>query len=402
MKKTDIIIIGAGLSGLSCALKVQKAGKEYLLIDKADNIGGRVRSTFENEFIFDHGFQVYNTAYNYGKSILNYKDLHLCSFKPGAKIYHNSKFKIISDPFRDINQLYNTLISNISTLSDKLKILKMKFQLSNYHFSKEIENNQTTIDYLYDYGYSEDFIENFFRPFFGGVFLEKKLITSANFFKFVFSKFNSGIACIPKEGMQKIPDQIYQKLEPNCVILNTNIRTIKDNILVSKKGEKFKANKIIFSSNSQDVITKKKIEYNSVLCYYFVSNNIVEESDYIYLFPNEDLINNISILSSISNAYAPKDNTLFSVSIIGYHNNPEKIIKNLQNRLSIIFGCKPESYEYLKCFRITKGTLKQKSDYIFYNSKSINNYIISGEQTTNGSIDGAIESGLITAEKILN
>ena len=65
---------------------------------------------------------------------------------------------------------------------------------------------------------SKNFIENFFNPFFGGVFLEKKLNTSAKFFKFVFSQFNNGTVCVPKEGMQKIPNQIYKKLKP--IILN--------------------------------------------------------------------------------------------------------------------------------------------------------------------------------------
>ena len=402
MKKTDIIIIGAGLSGLTCALRIQESGRNYLLIDKSDNIGGRVRSTYEGGFIFDHGFQVYNTAYNYGCEVLDYENLKFCSFKPGAKIYLNSKFEIISDPFKDIINFPKMVFSNISNFSDKIKILKMKFQLNNYEFHNDLSEDCTTIDYLERFGFSEYFIESFFRPFFGGVFLEKKLNTSAKFFKFVFSKFNSGTICLPEKGMQKIPDQLYKKLDEKSVLLNTDIKSVRDNILETKNGEKFQGKKIILCSYAQDIISNKNLEYNTVLCYYFASNKSIEDSNYIYLFPEEKLINNIAILSSISDSYSPKGITLFSITVIGYLGDPEKIINDLQDRLSVIFKFKSGDFEYLKHFKIFKGTMKQNKNYIFNNLNQIKDYVISGEQTTNGSIDGAIKSGLIAARKILN
>jgi protoporphyrinogen oxidase len=39
MKKTDTLIIGAGLSGLSAAYKLQ-GKKDYLLIEKENIVGG--------------------------------------------------------------------------------------------------------------------------------------------------------------------------------------------------------------------------------------------------------------------------------------------------------------------------------------------------------------------------
>ena len=238
MKKIDNIIIGAGISGLTIALKLKEAGEEFIILEAEGYVGGSIRSTFENGYIFDHGFQVYNTAYKFGKVILDYEKLKLCNFKPGAKIYQDSKFQTISDPLRDFGKLFETLISPVSNLSDKLKILQLKIKLRNYDLSKDDGLDCTTFDFLNNYGFSKYFIENFFNPFFGGVFLEKKLNTSAKFFKFVFSQFNNGTVCVPKEGMQKIPNQIYKKLEEHSVILNARIISIHDKVLETNQGEK--------------------------------------------------------------------------------------------------------------------------------------------------------------------
>lgn len=126
MIKTEFIIVGAGLSGLTCAMELQRNHKDYILIDGLDRVGGRVGSIKDNGFILDLGFQVYNTAYSFGNKVLDIEQLDFCSFKPGAAIYDGFKFRILSDPFRDPEQLFSNIFSNISKLSDKIRVLTLK------------------------------------------------------------------------------------------------------------------------------------------------------------------------------------------------------------------------------------------------------------------------------------
>ena len=58
----DNVIVGAGPSGLACAIQCQKNNKPFLLIEKNNRVGGRLGSFNENGYIYDLGFQVYNTA----------------------------------------------------------------------------------------------------------------------------------------------------------------------------------------------------------------------------------------------------------------------------------------------------------------------------------------------------
>ena len=127
-RKTDVIIVGAGLAGLTCAIKCKDLGREFLLLEKSQRIGGRVGSIKEDGYIFDLGFQVYNTAYHYTNSIID-GDLQLKSFSPGAAIYNADTFEIISDPTRDLKQVFQTIFSSIASMTDKLRILKLKLLL---------------------------------------------------------------------------------------------------------------------------------------------------------------------------------------------------------------------------------------------------------------------------------
>jgi len=82
MPSPDVVIVGAGVAGLSCALTLQGAGKKFLLIDAADDVGGRVRSHKIGDYVLDRGFQVLLTAYPTCRKLLDYDKLNLGEFHP--------------------------------------------------------------------------------------------------------------------------------------------------------------------------------------------------------------------------------------------------------------------------------------------------------------------------------
>lgn len=53
----DVVIIGAGISGLAAARAADSAGQHVLVIDKGRRIGGRVSTRRADNFTFNHGAQ---------------------------------------------------------------------------------------------------------------------------------------------------------------------------------------------------------------------------------------------------------------------------------------------------------------------------------------------------------
>ena len=55
MQERDTVIIGAGLTGLSTAFNLKKAGHDVLVLEKQDRIGGQIRTYNEDGFTFESG-----------------------------------------------------------------------------------------------------------------------------------------------------------------------------------------------------------------------------------------------------------------------------------------------------------------------------------------------------------
>lgn len=55
MQETDIVIIGAGLTGLSTAFNLKNAGRDVLVLEKQHRIGGQIRTYSDEGFTFESG-----------------------------------------------------------------------------------------------------------------------------------------------------------------------------------------------------------------------------------------------------------------------------------------------------------------------------------------------------------
>ena len=389
----DIIIVGAGMAGLACAQKCSESNQDFLLIEKSDRIGGRVGSLKNDGFVFDIGFQVYNTAYEVTNKLLRNNLDDFLPFLPGAKIISGKNSTIISDPMRNFSKVFHTIFSSAGSFKDKIKILTLKYQLSNYSIDFDENVDMSTVDFLKQYGFSDKIINNFFHPFFSGIFLEDKLDTSSKFFKYVFSNFNKGLAVIPKDGMQEIPNKIFSNARPDFLSNREVTKILPKNNLQLNNGDIISFKKLVLTNESCGLVNQYDIKYNSVTTVYVSTELSFRDSRYIHLFPQDELINNVAFVSSVSPGYAPLNKTLISISIIVKGQQVE-LEQTIKQKMSAYFGGVSSDYTIEKIMKTKKATINQPPGFFQPKTTALDSIILAGDHVTNGSIEGAVISGI--------
>ena len=70
MQATDVLIIGAGISGLLCATELRKADKSVRILDKGRGLGGRMATRRMAGGRLDHGAQILRCAIRASRHML--------------------------------------------------------------------------------------------------------------------------------------------------------------------------------------------------------------------------------------------------------------------------------------------------------------------------------------------
>ena len=358
--KTDVIIIGAGMSGLTAAVYLTKQGKSVQIFEASDSVGGRIKTENYNGFLLDHGFQVLLTAYPECLKLLDYNALDLKPFLPGATVlYENGQFEI-ADPFRRPKALFSTIFAPVGSLKDKANTFFLKNKLVGSSVEKLFDKKEvSTLEQLQKYGFSQKIIGRFYKPFFSGIFLENELKTSSRMFDFIMKMFSEGDAAIPAKGMQQIPNQLAAMLPENCIHFNAKVSKIEGTTIFLTYNLQFEAENIIIATEATGIISdyKPNVEKasQSVTTIYFEAEIAPTNQAIVVLNASENKksANNLVVLTNVSKEYAPDGKVLIAVSYNGIASIIDAdLAKNMQEELSFWYGSQVADWRFLKAFQI--------------------------------------------------
>ena len=96
----NVIVVGAGLSGLIAARSLHRAGCGVIVLEAKDAVGGRIQTDKVDGFLLDHGFQVFLTAYETARKELDVEQLQLGRFPAGALVQYQGRRYRVCDPIR--------------------------------------------------------------------------------------------------------------------------------------------------------------------------------------------------------------------------------------------------------------------------------------------------------------
>ncbi len=403
MSSDKVLIIGAGLAGLTCANWLDRKGVEFTIVEGSESVGGRVKTDREDGFLLDRGFQIFLTAYPEAKRVLDYSALKFKSFFPGALVRSGDKFHRLADPVRQPLELVPTLLSPIGNVSDKMLVASLRAGLLPMH-----EKGDTTMTALKQSGFSENMINEFFRPFFGGIFLEQDLETSSTMFEFLFKIFANGDNVIPSGGMQSIPEQIASRLPSGCIQFSRKVESVNGNSVKFADGESRQYKAVVIACEEPEYrrLTGQsdRVDFRSQTCLYYSSERPPFEEPLLVLNGEKSgIVNNFCVPSNVSATYAPEGQSLMSVSIVGEPKmSDEQVDEAVRSHLSSWYGKQVSAWRHLRTYRVKYALPSQSPKDLAGVDKNYDTPPLfnCGDYKETGSINGAMASGRKVAEAI--
>ena len=373
----DCIVIGAGLAGITAARDLESTGKNVLLIEASDDVGGRLRSDRVDGFILDRGFQVINPKYPQIKR---------------SKLIKELDFKFISGKIHlaDLDLMVGyapgSLSQKIGPTNEKIKFLNF-LTLSKPSNSQAFGDFTTAFPTLY---------AKVLKPFLSGVFLTDPQLIAADVVQEIVRSLAKSLPGVPANGVGEFSKALAKPLKN--VHFNEKVIKIEQGSVFTTKGQ-YEARFIVIATDGQNANNlmglNKECKMSASYTFYFALDKQFELMSSLQISTQAKVVNTIA-MSKVSQNYAPKDKNLISVTSLQPLSEDE-----FRQEVSKLWRIPAEKFEYIHHYAITQslpfhGPGKSRTENLFVKD----GLFVVGDHMSAPSQEGAMRTGAAVALKI--
>ncbi len=405
-----VAIVGGGLSGLSCALHLDRCGVATEIFESAESCGGRVGTDRCDGFLLDRGLHVFWPGGEEAQRTFDYEELHLRPFADGVKVRMGGKVRHFVDPMRHPFLALGEAFSPVGSLGDLWRFLRLRQKISH----KSVEDillwpEMSIRDYLRVYGFSEQFQRCFFRPFVGGAFFDLSLDTSSRMLEWLMKLMGAGVAALPARGMGALADQILAKLRHCRVHVGCAVASLDGAGVVLASGERLSPLATVVATDGptgqrllgRTVSTRSR---GGAWLYFAARKAPYEEAMAVLNGEGFGPVNLFCPVTNVAPSYSEgAGGVLLAVEVVDrswvYHSDlPRAVVEQLKGW----FGREVESWRFLRHYAVRHALLDMSPPVMdtLLPVRLGGGVYGCGELCMGGSVEGALLSGRRAAEAV--
>ena len=406
-RDVDVVVVGAGLAGLTAARSLQQRGRTCIVLEASDGVGGRVRTDIVDGFRLDRGFQVVLTAYPELHRLLDVPALDLRSFDPGAMVRIGTRFHRVGDPLRMPSRMIDSAIAPVGSPLDKARLARLLLRLRRADPLELLQApDMQTIDALRSDGFSERMIDRFFRPLIGGIQLDPALSASRRMFDTIMRCLAVGNSAVPARGMQEIPAQIADGLRHETLHLNTPVADVTPNRVITVDGRTVSARCVVVATDgpaAARLLGLEPVASRPVACVWFAAPTPPLRDRLIVLdaMASGPALN-VAIMTNVSPDYGPGDGRALIAAACPATDRTD-LEPSVRAQLRAWWGPTVDTWTHLRTNSIAHGQPDQLPPFRPKQRQSLGDGLfVCGDHRDTPSIQGALFSGSRCADAVLS
>ena len=413
IERCEVIVVGAGLAGLTAARELRRAGRSVVVLEASDGLGGRVRTDRVDGHLVDRGFQVLFPAYPAYRRQLRRDGPTLARVPPSAVLRDGrGPVEVVGDPLRDpavrralpsLRSLGRRDLARLGRLAVEVVAAPPQASLAG--------PDEPAHAFLRRRGFSESALTRFFVPFFGGVFLDRELRTSARLLRYVLRMLIVGGAARPVGGMERIPEALARGTDVRTGRRVTRLEADGEGVTVAVAGgERLAAGDVAVATDPPEAARLARVGVppgarGAIYLAFSAAAGIDDEPRLI--LGDGDPVNDACWLSNGDPTLAPAGRALLSVTVLEAadpEGDDEALTARVRTTLRGWYGARASELELLRLTRIPYAQFAQPpgiGGLLASVRTPLPRVWLASEATRGCSIQGAMEGGEQAAAAIL-
>ena len=387
-QELPVVVVGAGLAGLSAALTLQEAGIRVKVLESGGRVGGRVQTDEVNGFHLDRGFQLINASYPELKRLRVVDELDFVYAPRAVDVAIDQRIVRLGDPRKYI---FSTFARGAGSFGEKISFLKYLLSRSAHGQSVASELRAAGCGSLY---------ERVLRPFLTGVFLADPSLVDAETGRSIIKSFISGKPGLPASGAGRLTQILATRVKD--IECGVQVNSIDGLSLLTSSGV-VNARAIVIATDqttAAQILDIDEVGQSASCTTWYHSTSDPNKFDAVLRvdgLSRGPVVNSIAMSRLIPTA-SSAGATLFSSTTVAHASESE-----VRRHLAIIWGVDTAGWEFVAKYEIKNALpLTSPGESLIPSLQLAPGVWRAGDYLSAPSQNGALACGRLAALEVIN
>ncbi|MBK7721629.1 MAG: FAD-dependent oxidoreductase [Austwickia sp.] len=411
----DVVIVGAGLSGLRCAVRLEELGHQVVVVEAEQTVGGRLRTDLIDGFRTDHGFAVILPAYPALAACVDLDALDLRSFGAGVLVRRYNGLKVLADPAREPQWLLRSLRSGYLD-PVQLAAAARWYAPVLTGVRRVLQSPDVTLGKSFDdAGFTGALRREVVDVFFAGVLGDSYGATSANYVRVLAKMFATSTPGLPAAGMVALAQQLADRIT-GAIRLGERVERLEDGaaatpeIAVHTTGGTLRARRVVVAGSPQsipDLTGLPAPDTRGLITWWFEADEAPHPLPLLAVDGRRSdptppgPVWNAAVVSNAVPSYAPSGRHLVQATTVLDRPDGQAPEPDVRRHLAEIYGCPTRDWRVISRYEIPHALPFSPPPLTPRRPVDLGaGRFVCGDHRDTSSIQGALVSGQRTAAAV--
>ncbi|QKW00093.1 NAD(P)/FAD-dependent oxidoreductase [Streptomyces sp. NA02536] len=440
--QADVVVVGAGVAGLSAARRLTSAGVTTLVLEAAHEVGGRMTTEKVDGFRLDRIGQLLSTAYPelragtgiegpvlrpFAPGVLLHSDgrHHRAGVQPGARGARSARGALhavralasaprpgggprrpVAVPGRQVSAPRSRTGAPLGTAVDQARLGAAFSKLAGTPVERLLARPETTAaEALVARGLPARTIDGFLRPLLSALLCDPELTTSSRCADLALRAFARGRLCLPEGGAEALPRQLARALPPGTVHTGVRVTSVSTTSVTTAEHGVFRCGAVLVATGARaaaELLPGLRVpDFHPVTVVHHTTDEAPATGASLLLDADRGgPVAHTAVVSRVDPSRAPAGRTLVSSTVLGPP-GPD-VDTAVRMHLGRLYGVPTERWETLGVRHTAEAVPAMRPPHDLRRAvRLLAGLYVCGDHRDSGSVQGALHSGRRAAAAIL-